>query len=199
MIDRRRWLSALAGGLGVVSLLVVGCTSKNAELLSEEPSRVKSSAPPAALHLIANDPSATREKRAEAVFALFANHLKPPQGAAEVGKLLSGEKWLKEAKLIGVYVLGGLIPVNCRFEEDTAFVLQLFPEKKDGNVWPIYFALSGGSERPEREAWKFLRGDKDLKGNPQLLEFALCFPANEDKPLGRIERFSAGGVAVFSP
>src|SRR5438876_6561803 len=60
-------------------------------------SRLKSDTTAADLRRRAEDSSAAREKRAEAIFALFANHVKPPLGAAAVGKVLAEATWLKDA------------------------------------------------------------------------------------------------------
>jgi hypothetical protein len=158
-------------------------------------SRLKCEAAPADLNRAANDVSVSREKRAEAIFSLFANHVKPPQGAAAVARVLKGEKWLNEAKLRGVYLLGGVIPVEWT-SEDTVFCLLLFPDKEGWSDWVVYFRLSGGSGRTEDEAHAFLRGDKDLKGTPKLVEFALCFPEGKNQSR-RIERFAEQGISVL--
>src|SRR5262249_16228351 len=123
-------------------------------------SRLKGTKEPADLHRVADNASLDRAKRAEAIFSLFANYLRLPQGAADVGESLKAEKWLNEASLQGVYVLGGWVPVEMTFE-DTVFCLRLFPNKAGWSDWVIYFRLSGGSGRTEDEGRAFLRGTRD--------------------------------------
>jgi hypothetical protein len=162
-------------------------------------SRLKSAATLAELHQIADDATVEREKRAEAIFSLFANHVKLPQGAAALSEIVKCKNWLNDTNLYGVYMVAGMIPVELTFE-DTVFCLHLFPVKKDWSDWVIYFRLSGGSGRTADEARAFLRGAAELKGDPKLLEFALCFPDEGAlSRIGRIERFTEKGIAVFQP
>src|SRR5262245_26124152 len=179
-----------------------GKQAPNAQEASEEPSirwdrvsRLKSTTAPADLHKVVNNALLSREKRAEAIFSLFANHVKVPERAAAVGKVLSAETWLRHASVDGVYAIGGWVPVEVTFE-DTIFCLRLFPDKEGWSEWVIYFRLSGGSGRTADDAVRFLRGAEDLNGGPRLLEFALCFPAPEEQHQGYIERFTDKGIAV---
>jgi hypothetical protein len=160
-------------------------------------SRLKGNKAPADLHRVADSASLDRAKRAEAIFSLFVKQLKIPQGAAEVGAALKGEKWLTDVSLEGVYRLAGWIPVEWTFE-GTVFCLRLFPDKARWSDWVIYFRLSGGSGQTADEARAFLRGT-NLKNSPKLVEFALCFPGEGDKLVGRIERFSEKGIAIYEP
>jgi len=148
------------------------------------------------LQRIAKDSTAAREKRAEAIFSLLANHTKLPQDASSLGKLLNGKNWLHNTNLYGVYGLGGWIPVDLAFK-DTVFCLHLFPDKKGWSDWVIYFRLSGGSGRSAEDGRAFLLGTENLKGRPSLVEFALCFPATGEDASRRIERFSEKGIQVY--
>jgi len=203
------WLNKVKGIGAVLLVAAVIGTSAGAlayRMAGGSPTRTVASVPPAeepqlkrndaaaGLRRTANDKAAPREKRAEAIFALFAEHLKPPQDAAAVGKVLAGDAWLKDINLYGVYVLGGWIPVAMTFE-DTVFCLHLFPDAKGHSDWVIYFRLSGGSGRTADEALQFLRGTKGLKGDPKLVEFALCFPDADGTHL--IQQFSASGTTMF--
>ena len=91
-------------------------------------SRLKSEATPAELQRVANDPSVPRDKRAEAIFSLFANHVKVPQGAAEVGKALNSENWLNDSTVHGLSMISGPGPPVEIQSEETIFYLHLFPE-----------------------------------------------------------------------
>ncbi len=109
-------------------------------------SRLKGNTPSADLRKVADNDSFAREKRAEAIFSLFVNHLKLSQGAAKVGETLKAEKWLNDSSLERLSVLIGWLPVKMTFE-DTVFCLRLFPDKKGWSDWVIYFRLSGRSNR----------------------------------------------------
>src|SRR5262249_20283594 len=125
------------------------------------------------LQRIANDVSLPREKRAEAIFSLFANYVKLPQGAALVGKVLKCEEWLSGCILSGItFHSGPPLPVKVG-PRHSVFCLQLFQSGTDSRHWVIYLRLSGGPNRKGEEARAFLQGAENLKGDPQLVEFAL--------------------------
>jgi RNA polymerase sigma factor (sigma-70 family) len=145
--------------------------------------------PPEKLRQLADDTTADRKKRVEAVFSLFANHLRPPKDAAAVHEILGEANWLKDAKLYAIHALGGQIPLEWR-QGDSVFVLHLFADRDGHSDQVIYFELSGGTGRTAEEGLAFLRGGKGLKGDPKLVEFTLCFGD------GRFERFSDKGTLV---
>jgi len=157
--------------------------------------RLKSQATTADLNRIANDGSAIREKRAEAIFSLFANHVKIPGTASEVGKVFGSEKWMKDASLTQVTYIGGYVPLELNLE-DAIFCLGLFPDKDGWSDWVIYFRLSGGVTPSADETGAFLRGAAAVRGSPKLVEFALCYPLVGEKSLARTERFSEKGVMI---
>ena len=86
-----------------ILLCLIGCSPQQEGVNASTPqealrwdrvSRLKGNTASADLQGVADNSSLTREKRAEAIFSLFVNQLKLPQGAAEVGEALKGEKWL---------------------------------------------------------------------------------------------------------
>jgi hypothetical protein len=135
---------------------------------------LKSETPLEKLRQIADDPTADRIKKVEAVFTLFSNYLQPPKDAAAVRDTLGQANWLKDAKLYVIHTLGGEIPLEWR-QGDSVFVLHLFPDRDGHSNEVIYFELSGRAGRSAEEGLAFLRGAKGLKGKPRLVEFALCF------------------------
>jgi hypothetical protein len=149
--------------------------------------RLTSEMPPEKLRQIADDTTADRIKRVEAIFTLFASYLQPPKDVSTVRDALGQANWLKDAKLEGIYTLGGKIPLEWR-QGDSVFVLHLFPDRDGYSNQVIYFELSGGAGRTADEGLAFLRGGKGLKGNAKLVEFTLCF--GDD----RFERFSDRGT-----
>jgi hypothetical protein len=152
----------------------------------------KSSA--ADLRKAAEDPRADRAARAAAVFALFANHLKPPCGAAAADEAMAGAKWLDDANVQHVVVLAGLVPVEFG-GGGTVYSLHLFPLDEDGGSdWVIYLRLSGSHQFGDLRA--FLRGGKGLQGKPELVQFALCYPARSEGTYGLIEQFGPKGLTV---
>lgn len=153
------------------------------------------------LNTLANTPAADRADRARAIFTLFAHHIRPGSSAADVHRVLADTNWMGEVNLDGIYALQGQVPLDMT-SGDTSFCLHLFPVEKDNqwSPWVIYFRLSGRGPdgvRSKEEALAFLRGDTTLHGNPKLVEFALCFPANEETRRSRIERFSCRGIHVY--
>src|SRR5215218_7021741 len=163
------------------------------------------------LNTLANNPASNRADRARAIFTLFAHHIRPGSSAADVRRVLADTNWMAAVNLYGVYALAGWIPVEIG-SEDTVFCLHLFPVEMDGSwsPWVIYFRLSGkppeGPGRRKEEALAFLHGDTTLRGNPKLVEFALCYPDTRDTTHGiraddpgrhRIERFSRRGIHVY--
>ena len=178
-----------------VFCILVACTPRD-DFRWDGKSQLESKSTLAELQQVANDASLKREKRVEAIFTLFANHVKLPASAAVMAKVFAGEKWLEPSNLGAIRVLGGWIPVD--FGSDgSVFRVYLFPDQKGWSDSVIYLRLSGDSGRPENEAIAFMRGDGGLKGDPELLEFALCFPPPEKRQEGRIERFSIKGIHVY--
>jgi len=163
---------------------------------AEATSRAASKTPAKDLRKVADDPQADRAKRVKAVFALFANHLKPPCGPAAAGGVLEDAKWLTTARLYPFHVLGGWVPVE--FGGDaTVYSLHVFPIKDGWSDSVIYVRLTGGSGQSADDLRAFLRGGKGLIGNRELVEFALCYPPEpKPNPFGRIECFGPKGFRV---
>jgi hypothetical protein len=111
--------------------------------------------------------------------------------------VLNPARWLEDSRLEGVYALGGWIPVDLGVD-DTVFCIRLFPDQRGWSEWVIYFRLSGGDHQSTDTARAFLK-----KGAPSatstLVEFALSFAAVGKERMGRIERFTAQGIAVLPP
>jgi hypothetical protein len=158
-------------------------------------SRSASKAPAADLRKVADDTKVARSDRVAAVFALFANYLRPPCSAATAGAALGDAGWLTDASLCAVTKLLGAVPVEFG-GEGTVFCLNVLPIKGGRSDWVVYFRLSGAG-RTAADALAFLRGRSDLKGKPELVEFALCYPdAGKATETGRVERFSPAGLKV---
>lgn len=158
--------------------------------------REKTSA--AELRTVADDGTLDRRQRARSVFALFANYLRPPQAVEGMRTILGHPSWPAKARLDGVYALAGWIPVELT-TKDTVFCLRLFPNQTGWSEWVVYFRLSGGRDRPVTDAEAFLSGNDGPSGAGSMQEFALCFPPSGQERVGRIERFSVKGVAVYPP
>jgi hypothetical protein len=194
-VNRRQVLATLAGAC-------TGATcghGQDAKRSHADPvSRVATQASAADLRRLADDTEAKRARRAAAVFALFANHLKGPSGAYEAGKVFGEACWLTDAGLRKVGLHAGWLPVEADGRR-TAFCLRVFPVEEEQTGWTICFVLSG--DRSEAEARKFLRGDGGSGRKPDLLEFALCYPADPGKEIGRgrVEHFGPKGFRVLRP
>ena len=185
------------------AVVFFGCTSHRSESISwNGRSILPRGESVASLNIIANDFGRSRADRARAIFTLFAYHMQPGFSAVQVHGVLTDTNWMGDVNLYGVYALGGWVPVEMTFE-DTVFCLHLFPVDADKHwsPWVIYFRLSGttpeGPGRPAEEALAFLHGDTTLRGNPKLVEFALCYPGNQPSVTRRCERFSSKGIHVY--
>jgi hypothetical protein len=173
-----------------------GSSTEKGDLASALPrnsiSRLKSKAPLKQLRHLADDPSVPPEKRAKAIFTMFARFLRPPQTAASLHRILGKAKWLKKATVYRVWTIRALVPIEMTLES-TVFMILPFPKPKAASDWVLYMRLSGGEERSAKEARAFLQGCKRLKGKPRLDEFALSFPD------GRVERFTLKGLIIYPP
>ena len=157
----------------------------------------------AMLNVSANSPSLIQEKRAHAIYTLFAYHVRPGFSAADMHTVLKDTSWLKTANLTRLELLAGWIPVNSGSDR-TLFDLHLFYTQKDdadNNWWCIEFSLSGPN-RSLADAVDFLNGNTELIANPKLEEFALMFPPPKTgfsrSPGGRrMEVYSKEGIHVY--
>ncbi|HJZ90907.1 MAG TPA: hypothetical protein VKE40_08545, partial [Gemmataceae bacterium] len=191
-MDRRRVLAVLGAALAGAAR---GPTDEAKRSPAEPASRSVSRLPAADLRNAADDPKVDRADRAAAVFALFANHLKPPCGSATAGAALGDAGWLASANLYEVRTVMGMIPVEFGGGA-TVFCLHVLPIKDGWSDWVIYLRLSGDG-RTTDDARKFLRGGLAFERKPELLEFALCYPSRKGPGTGRIERFGPKGMTVM--
>jgi hypothetical protein len=129
------------------------------------------------------------------VFASFANHFKPPCGAAAAREALGDAKWLDDARFYPIILVGGAVPVE--FGGDgTVYCLYLFPFEDGWSDWVIYLRLSGG-HRTADDLRAFLRGGKGLQRQPELVAFALCYPERSEGLAGPVEHFGPKGMTVL--
>lgn len=171
-----------------------GCVGNSARTPDEATSQSASSAPAADLRKVADDRQAAREERAAAIFALFANYLRPPRGPVEAGAALGEAEWLADCNLYEVRDIAGRTPVEVG-GDGTAFCMHLFPVENGWSEWCIYLRLSG-PDRSADDVRAFLRGNQNLAWRPELVEFALCHPGRNRTDQGRVERFGPEGLMV---
>ncbi len=144
---------------------------------------------------VADDPQAERADRVAAVFALFANHLKPPCGSAAAGQALGEAKWLTDAKCHPLEAFNCWLPLE--FVGDaTIYFLYLFPPNDGQSDSVICLQLTGGPWQTPDDLRDFLRGGKGLKGKREMVEFALCNPLGTNR-MPRIEHFGPRGRRVL--
>lgn len=153
----------------------------------------------ASLNLRANDPNASQDERARAIFTLFAHQLRPGSSATDIRRILPNPAWVSQTHLYSVDELTGWIPLELT-TEDTVFAVHLFPKSSNPprSPWVVYLRLTGRFLQYE-DAVAFLKGERGA-WNPKLSEFALSFPnpASSDKSTGRVEVFSGDGIRVYS-
>lgn len=149
------------------------------------------------LRKVADDPNAKRADREAAVFALFANYMKPPCGSTVAAKALGDANWLTVASIEPV-LFPFHLPVE--FESNaTVYSLHLFPIKDELNHSSIYLRLTGGPNQSADDLRAFLRGGKGLKDKREIVKFALCY-TGDPKPKGpeRVELFEPDGLTIMS-
>jgi hypothetical protein len=149
------------------------------------------------LRKAADDPMAIRTDRVAAVFALFANHVKPTCGPVAAGEVIGDTGWLTAAHIRPIDKLAGWVPVE--FGGDaTVYCLHVFPIEKEWSDSVICLRLTGGAGQSADDLRAFLHGGKGLKGTRKLVEFALCYPPGPNAMgIGRIELFSPKGLRVM--
>ncbi len=123
---------------------------------------------------IANDPAYPSARRAEAIFKLFERHIPPGIKLPELGELLGGAKWLRNADVTFAKGPSGLIPLDTSGKGTVYHVLVLGTPDGNHSARSIYVKLS---KRVEPEALAhLLRKEKissDLK-EAKVFEYALC-------------------------
>jgi len=183
--------------------LSIGCSGQEEpvnvavpELRWNGTSRLKSDVAAADMQRVANDRLVGRKERAEAVFSLFANHVKLPAKGSTVGDVLAADEWLDDSELEHVTSVIGLVPVRWNPDQGL-YRLYLFPDGTGRSGWVIYFVLSSGSDRTANEVREFLRGAGNQAEAPEMVEFALCFHSREPNSQGWIESFDEKGMVGF--
>ncbi|HEU6447185.1 MAG TPA: hypothetical protein VFV23_01950 [Verrucomicrobiae bacterium] len=152
----------------------------------------------ASLNATANNAKAAPDERCRAIFSLFREFIKPGSTPAEVHKVLADTRWLEQTNILGIYVLGGLIPVKWELGHDTPFVLAVLPRTKPSTGQPpnlgyhLYFTLAGEADRSSESAFAILTGRQTSDTNAVLKEFALCYPD------GMIEHVTKSGIRSFN-
>jgi len=94
------------------------------------------------LNRIANSRDLEVKQRAEAVFSLFANHVRIAE-VRRMNEVFIDSSWFAEANLNPVSWLSGWLPIRMGDGKSTLFTWGLFPTS-DGPAWGILFRLSGG-------------------------------------------------------
>ena len=104
---------------------------------------LKTDATIAALNAQANNAATNETERSKAIFALFANNIKPGQTAAEVHRVLTDTAWVKGAQLFRMGDLAGSTFIEMT-TKDSVFCLGLFPHKKKWSDSPSASAAPQG-------------------------------------------------------
>ena len=88
----------------------------------------------------ANDAGADRDERCRAIFELFANHVKPGFGPADMARVMLDPRWIDEAEILyQIACFGASLGFDYR---DSVSAVILFP-CEDAPGWVIRFSLSG--------------------------------------------------------
>jgi hypothetical protein len=147
--------------LALAFFALTGCAQRQSVSRSwNGESRFKSRESIGALNTLANSDSASHAERARAIFALFANHIKPGATANDVHSVLTDTTWLTHCNLQGWYAPQGHIPFEGR--DGTMFVVMLFPDDRIvvggvGVLWTVCLRITFSEARPKEEVLAFLR------------------------------------------
>jgi hypothetical protein len=125
---------------------------------------------------IANDPAYSTERRAEAIFKLFERHISPGIKLPELGELLGGAKWLRDADVrLGLRGPSGAIPLDKDGKgQEIYLVIVLETADSNDSNWSIYIKTSKSVDL--QALVRLLRNEKNSPDLQQttLLEYALC-------------------------
>ena len=177
--------------VGFVAALAFGCAHTPPRGSTQNTETI------AALNATANDEAADPDQRCRAVFSLFQQFIKPGSTPSEIHEVLTDTRWLARTNIYGIYTLLGWIPVECQWDKETPFGVQVLPQIKPSTGRPpnlgycIYFTLAGGESRSEDSAFAILTGRGTSDSKAVLREFALCYPD------GTIVRVTKSGIHKF--
>ncbi len=194
-----RWRRTLPRGVAaaicaaVLGVAVLGCRCAGVQ-------RTGVSAALASLRARADDRSLPRSARGQAIFDMFAHHIKVGMTSAEVAAVLGPADWLKRAHVYSG-IGSGWVPLT--FDaQSVEFAADLFIHEGPGELWRIYFRLSAGlAPCEEADDWTsrisigngglpFLRGTLDVDPEPRIVEFTLCYPdPPEEDTFAKVDRF----------
>jgi len=210
-LQSRPWIaSALSAALAftlavacyaaVPRLRAVPAPRATAEPRWDGSSLLQTKVPAAELRKIAANRSLSKEERGKAIASLFANYLRPPQNAQNVGAILGDAPWLAESRLESVHFFTGIWLIDIQ-AKGTIFVLDFPSDLTGGRRYHIDFRLSGQDTwLTSDDARAFLTGHGKPPAAPLVLaEFSVSFPTNDNTQIPRVERFSEKGIAVYLP
>ena len=148
------------------------------------------------LNSTANNPLISRDKRANAIFTIFAYHIRPGCASAEVHSVIPETSWLKAEDISTVGDFAGWLPIE--HGSNTVYYLKLFSSDKvkTEQNWTICFSLKRSNQTSE-DALAFFKGSNAKNDPPKLGEFALFFPYGSNKPM-HIEIYSEKGMQVYN-
>ena len=179
-------------------VMLGGCVEHRQPMTRQRMSSLANDESLETLNARANNPSCSQASRADAVFKLFAHHLRPRASVNETRRVLTNTSWIKDSQIKIVRGMGGWLPMERSFD-DSLFHLTLFPEdpKMAWSQWDIWLCLSG--HRDEKDAIAFLRGSQSA-ADIKLVEYLLCYPPTSQSHgmSARFERFSREGVHTMS-
>jgi hypothetical protein len=142
---------------------------------------------------IANSRDLDRDKKAVAIFTLFAEGARWGEFVSGISRNFIDLTWLRDADLAPIHDVEGKLPIDWN-TNSTIFCLDLFP-KTNAPKWIIYFELtnpSNGRLLSRKDAVHLLQGTlQDCKTE----EFALCHSTNQTDQY--IEVFSPKGIRCF--
>ncbi len=119
---------------------------------------------------------ADRNRRCEAIFALFEKHVKVGQSARQLPSAITKSRWIESSDVMWIsgpgVLISGPFPIDIHGEsDDEAFKIRLYPRGKESSDYLIYVRLSGSSEVTENDVVPFFKGRG--RDDITIAEFAL--------------------------
>ena len=123
-----------------------------------------------------------KDQRAEAIFTLFKEHIKPGMDAGETGKVFKAKAWLSEVKLNYFAVFGGFVPLSISsLSDEMVYSLHLFPGNEASAKYVIYMLISPKSApgKEQEDGMSLLWGSPGSVPGQKLIDFSLRYPNGE--------------------
>ena len=123
------------------------------------------------LNRVLQSEDASRSARCDAVFQLFADHVRP-NADNDFSAVFLDHTWIGVARIDVVREVAGLIPIAWNPNTETLYYIALFPNKTGWSDHGIYLTLRR-AQLEQQDLTRLLNGQNTANG-AEVGEFALC-------------------------